>query len=159
MIELQQWDAGAAQSAIVDLAEMLHASVAHGASIGFVMPFTLTQAQAFWQGLLPAIARGERAMLVALANGRPVGTVQLLLAMPDNGRHRAEVVKLMVHPQARRQGVARLLMQEVQALAARRRGCTVNWGSRRRATSRNTPAPATAGRWRPPAICTNCCEA
>ncbi|WP_042790179.1 hypothetical protein, partial [Serratia marcescens] len=99
MIELQQWDAGAAQSAIVDLAEMLHASVAHGASIGFVMPFTLTQAQAFWQGLLPAIARGERAMLVALANGRPVGTVQLLLAMPDNGRHRAEVVKLMVHPQ------------------------------------------------------------
>ncbi|HGE6663046.1 TPA: N-acetyltransferase family protein, partial [Serratia marcescens] len=121
MIELQQWDAGAAQSAIVELAEMLHASVAHGASIGFVMPFTLTQAQAFWQGVLPAIARGERAMLVALANGRPVGTVQLLLAMPDNGRHRAEVVKLMVHPQARRQGVARLLMQEVQALAARHR--------------------------------------
>lgn len=60
-------------------------------------------------------------MLVALANGRPIGTVQLLLAMPDNGRHRAEVVKLMVHPQARRQGVARLLMQEVQALAARHR--------------------------------------
>lgn len=119
MIELQQWDAGAAQSAIADLAEMLHASVAHGASIGFVMPFTLEQAQAFWQGLLPALARGERAMLVALAHGQPVGTVQLLLAMPDNGRHRAEVVKLMVHPQARRQGVARLLMQEVQALAAR----------------------------------------
>ena len=81
-------------------------------------------------------------MLVALANGRPVGTVQLLLAMPDNGRHRAEVVKLMVHPQARRQGIARLLMQEVQALAARHRrsllvldtlsgsaaqGCTANW--------------------------------
>ncbi|MEX0633164.1 GNAT family N-acetyltransferase [Serratia ureilytica] len=57
---------------------------------------------------------------MALANGRPVGTVQLLLAMPDNGRHRAEVAKLMVHPQARRQGVAQL-MQEVQALAARHR--------------------------------------
>ena len=117
MIELQQWDADAAQSAMAELAEMLHASVAHGASIGFVMPFTLEQAQAFWLGLV----RGERAMLVALENGRPVGTVQLLLAMPDNGRHRAEVVKLMVHPQARRQGIARLLMQEVQALAARHR--------------------------------------
>ena len=69
MIELQLWDAAAAQSAIADLAEMLHASVAHGASIGFVMPFTQEQAQAFWQGVLPALARGERAMLVALANG------------------------------------------------------------------------------------------
>ena len=173
MIELQQWDADAAQNAMADLAEMLHASVAHGASIGFVMPFTLEQARAFWQAAAGPGA-GERAMLVALANGRPVGTVQLLLAMPDNGRHRAEVVKLMVHPQARRQGIARLLMQEVQALAARHRrsllvldtlsgsaaqGCTANWGSKRQVTSRNTPAPATAERWKPPAICTNCCEA
>jgi putative copper export protein len=71
MIELQQWDADAAQSAMAELAEMLHASVAHGASIGFVMPFTLEQAQAFWLGLLPALVRGERAMLVALENGRP----------------------------------------------------------------------------------------
>ncbi|WP_426917157.1 GNAT family N-acetyltransferase, partial [Serratia bockelmannii] len=74
---------------------------------------------AFWLGLLAALVRVERAMLVSLENGRPGGTVQLLLAMPDNGRHRAEVVKLKVHPQARRQGIALLLMQEVQALAAR----------------------------------------
>jgi ribosomal protein S18 acetylase RimI-like enzyme len=46
-----------------------------------------------------------------------VGTVQLLLAMPDNGRHRAEVVKLMVHPDARRRGIARSLMQQVQQSA------------------------------------------
>lgn len=117
MIEIQQLNADAVQSAIPELAAMLHASVSQGASIGFVMPFSLEQAQAFWQRLLPAIEREERLLLVARDAGRVVGTVQLLLDMPDNGRHRAEVVKLMVHPQARRRGIARSLMLQVQQLA------------------------------------------
>ncbi|CAI0824326.1 GNAT family N-acetyltransferase [Serratia ficaria] len=121
MTDIQQLDAAAAERAIPELADMLLASVAQGASIGFVMPFTLEQAQAFWRRLLPAIERGDRAMLVARQAGRVVGTVQLLLDMPDNGRHRAEVLKLMVHPQARRQGIARQLMLALQRLAAEHR--------------------------------------
>ncbi|NLU18350.1 MAG: GNAT family N-acetyltransferase [Serratia liquefaciens] len=117
MVEIQQLNVDAVQSAIPELAAMLHASVSQGASIGFVMPFSLEQAQAFWQRLLPAIEREERLLLVARDAGRVVGTVQLLLDMPDNGRHRAEVVKLMVHPQARRRGIARSLMLQVQQLA------------------------------------------
>lgn len=117
MIELQQLNADEVQSALPELAEMLQASVSQGASIGFVMPFTLEQAQAFWRRLLPAIEREERILLVARQAGRVVGTVQLLLDMPDNGRHRAEVVKLMVHPQARRQGIARELMLQIQQRA------------------------------------------
>lgn len=119
MIEIQQLNVDAVQSAIPELAAMLHASVSQGASIGFVMPFSLEQAQAFWHRLLPAIERKERLLLVARDRdaGRVVGTVQLLLDMPDNGRHRAEVVKLMVHPDARRQGIARSLMLQVQQLA------------------------------------------
>ena len=117
MIEIQQLNADAAQSAIPELAAMLQASVSQGASIGFIMPFSLEQAQAFWCRLLPAIERGERVLLVARDAGRVVGTVQLLLDMPDNGRHRAEVVKLMVHPDARRQGIARNLMLQVQQKA------------------------------------------
>jgi len=38
-------------------------------------------------------------------------------AMP-NGRHRAEISKLLVHPRARRQGIARRLMQQAEQLAA-----------------------------------------
>ncbi|MBB1580685.1 GNAT family N-acetyltransferase [Serratia sp. OS31] len=121
MIEIQQLNVDAVQSAIPELAAMLHASVSQGASIGFVMPFSLEQAQAFWQRLLPAIEREERLLLVARDDGRVVGTVQLLLDMPDNGRHRAEVVKLMVHPQARRRGIARSLMLQVQQLAVEHR--------------------------------------
>lgn len=117
MIEIQQLNADEVQSALPELAEMLQASVSQGASIGFVMPFTLEQAQAFWRRLLPAIEREERILLVARQAGRVVGTVQLLLDMPDNGRHRAEVVKLMVHPQARRQGIARELMLQIQQRA------------------------------------------
>lgn len=117
MIEIQQLNADEVQNALPELAEMLQASVSQGASIGFVMPFTLEQAQAFWRRLLPAIEREDRILLVARQAGRVVGTVQLLLDMPDNGRHRAEVVKLMVHPQARRQGIARELMLHIQQRA------------------------------------------
>jgi len=34
-----------------------------------------------------------------------------------NGRHRAEISKLLVHPQARRQGIARELMQRAERRA------------------------------------------
>lgn len=117
MIEIQQLDAVAAQQALPELARVLHASVWQGASIGFVTPFNLAQAAAFWQKLLPAIACGDRLMLVAREGQCLVGTVQLVLAMPDNGRHRAEIAKLMVDPQARRQGIARSLMQHAEQLA------------------------------------------
>ncbi len=46
-----------------------------------------------------------------------VGAVQLDLGLPPNQRHRGEVSKLLVHPEARRQGVARRLMMELERLA------------------------------------------
>jgi ribosomal protein S18 acetylase RimI-like enzyme len=52
------------------------------------------------------------AMALALDDdGRVLGTVQLVLDMPQNGQHRAEIAKLMVAPDARRRGIARSLMQ------------------------------------------------
>jgi GNAT superfamily N-acetyltransferase len=46
-------------------------------------------------------------------NGRIVGTVQLLTAQPENQPHRADVAKMLVCRQARRQGVAMRLMAAV----------------------------------------------
>jgi ribosomal protein S18 acetylase RimI-like enzyme len=46
-----------------------------------------------------------------------VGTVQLDLATPPNQRHRAEVLKLLVHPSARGLGIARALMVALEAVA------------------------------------------
>ena len=49
-------------------------------------------------------------LLVAERDGHIVGTVQLQPAESENGAHRGEVAKLLVHPDSRRQGIARALM-------------------------------------------------
>ena len=56
-------------------------------------------------------------MLVARLDGRIVGTVQLDPAWAPNQPHRAEVLKLLVHPDARRRGIARSLMVALEELA------------------------------------------
>ncbi len=48
-----------------------------------------------------------------------VGTVTLVLDMPPNQQHRADVSKLLVSPHHRRRGIARALMKEVEKLAQR----------------------------------------
>lgn len=92
------------------LSWVLAACVADGASVGFVLPFSETEARTFWQGLLPGIASGERRLWGAFAEGRLVGTVSLALAGMPNQRHRAEVSKMLVHPEFRRRGLGRALM-------------------------------------------------
>ena len=54
---------------------------------------------------------------MARIGGRIVGTVQINLATPPNQQHRAEVLKLLVHPSARRRGIARALMIAIEAVA------------------------------------------
>jgi ribosomal protein S18 acetylase RimI-like enzyme len=102
------------------LAEILHACVHGGASVGFVLPFSLQQARAFWGGIGESLAAGQRLLVVGRLDRRIVGTVQLGFAPQDNGRHRAEIAKLLVHPNARRQGIAASLMREAEAVARQR---------------------------------------
>jgi GNAT superfamily N-acetyltransferase len=58
-------------------------------------------------------------LIVARWHGEIAGTAQLVLATQPNGGHRAEVAKVMVHPDRRRLGLARALMTEVDATARR----------------------------------------
>ena len=107
------------------LADVLIDCVEGGASVSFMLPLPRETALAFWRGVLDGAARGERVLLVAqTAEGRTVGTVQLITAMPDNQPHRADVAKMLVHRDARRQGVAAKLMAAVDQ-AARDEGKTV----------------------------------
>jgi len=105
-------------AALPDLAELLRACVADGASIGFLHPMPPGQAEAFWHGLEGSLRGGSRRLLVAWEEGRLLGTGALALAGLPNGRHRAEVSKLMVHPTARRKGIARALLAALEGLAA-----------------------------------------
>ena len=107
------------------LADVLQDCVQGGASVSFMWPLPRAKALAFWQGVADGVARGERVLLVAEdAAGGIVGTVQLVMAMPDNQPHRADVAKMLVHRRARRQGVAQRLMAAIEA-EARTEGKTV----------------------------------
>jgi ribosomal protein S18 acetylase RimI-like enzyme len=121
MTEIEVLEPVDIDAALPALAEILQSCVQAGASVGFVLPFTIEAALGFWQGLLPAFRSGERRLLVARRDGRIAGTVQLVLAGMPNGRHRAEIAKLLVDPARRRQGAARALMLAAE-VAARRCG-------------------------------------
>jgi len=117
-LTVRRLDAPQAAAAVPALADVLLDCVAGGASVGFMASLTPAQAAAFWQGVADGVARGARALLVAEdGHGRIVGTVQLVLAMPDNQPHRGDVAKMLVHRRARRRGVAARLLAAVEATA------------------------------------------
>lgn len=102
------------------LAELLRACVEDGASINFVLPFPIAEAEAFWTGkVLPEVRRGGLLVLAAEMGDRLAGSVQLDFDTPPNQPHRAGIRKLMVHPDFRRRGIARALMEAAHAHATR----------------------------------------
>ena len=123
------------------LAEILHAVVHAGAGVSFFTPFSIDEARAFWvDKVLPQVLAGTRRVVLARLDERMraegkgergtgkgeepgdrsdriIGTVQLDLEMPPNQQHRAAVAKLLVHPDARRRGIARVLMTALEDIA------------------------------------------
>src|SRR5215211_1623170 len=93
-----------------DLTELLITCVAQGASLGFHAPLDVDDARDWW----PSVPRGGVILLLAERDGRVVGTVQLQPAESENGAHRGEVAKLLVHPEWRRQGIAHALMMALE---------------------------------------------
>lgn len=102
------------------LAELLIDCVEGGASVSFMHPLSPERALSFWRGVAEGVARGERALLVAGGADELVGTVQLILAQPENQPHRAELSKMLVHRRARRQGIGAALLRGAEDVA---RGC------------------------------------
>ncbi len=99
------------------LAELLIDCVDGGASVGFMHPLPVDPARAFWRRVADDVAAGSRALLVAEDSQGIVGTVQLVLAQPDNQPHRADLCKMLVHRRARRHGVGAALMRAAEDLA------------------------------------------
>lgn len=118
MPTIKQLDANGLRRHAPELAQVLRDCVLHGASVGFLLPCPPAEAQDFWLSLAPQVAGGERLLFVAHADdGALCGTVQLVLCGLPNGRHRAEISKMLVHSGARRQGVAQALMEHALATA------------------------------------------
>jgi ribosomal protein S18 acetylase RimI-like enzyme len=99
------------------LADLLIETVANGGSVSFMHPLAPGDARAFWDAALESAALGERVILGAFDGEVLIATVTLLLNCPPNQPHRAEIAKLMTRVSYRGQGVARLLMQQVERMA------------------------------------------
>ena len=95
--------------------------VANGGSVGFMHPLGREAAEAFWDGALSAADRGERIVLGAWDGHDLVGTLTLLIAMPPNQPHRAELAKMMVRPSHRGRGIASALVRVAEKFAADRK--------------------------------------
>jgi len=104
---------------IDDLAGLLVDTVESGASVGFLLPLDHDDAASWWREVLADeltdtwVARDD--------DGRILASVRLTLAWKPNSRHRGEISKLMVAPDARRQRLASRLM-DVAEHAAWERG-------------------------------------
>lgn len=102
---------------IRSLADLLIDCVEGGASVSFMSPLSLDKASAFWRRVAAATARGEHALLVAEDEGGIIGTAQLILDLPENQPHRADLSKMLVHRRARRRGVGAAVLCAAEALA------------------------------------------
>lgn len=99
------------------LAEILIDCTDGDAGVGFLHPLAPARARAFWSRVADGVAAGTRVLLVAEDPTGIVGTVQLVLEMPENQPHRADLAKMLVHPRARRRGVGAALLAAAEETA------------------------------------------
>jgi len=103
-------------SELDDLAELLVDAVDSGASVSFMAGLTRDAARDWWRRTF-AGAHERAVILIARDAAGIAGSVQLHPAWAPNQPHRADVAKLLVHRRARRQGLARALMAELERYA------------------------------------------
>ena len=102
------------------LGEILIETVANGGSVSFMHPLSQDAAEAFWSTARSAADRGERVILGAFDGEDLIGTVTLLLDLPPNQPHRAEIAKMMTRVSHRHRGIATALLREAERIAIAR---------------------------------------
>src|SRR5205085_7348637 len=105
---VRQLEPDEARARTAELAALLREAVDAGMALGQLAPVDTEQAFA---EMIEALEPGERMLFGAFVDEELVGTAQLERAAPANSRHRAEVMRLVVRGDAKRQGVGRELMQ------------------------------------------------
>jgi GNAT superfamily N-acetyltransferase len=104
-------------AAIPDLAALLVDAVESGASVSFLSGLDLPRATLWWQARTADVDSGALVMIVARGWDRIVGCAGLAPATTENGRHRAEVVKVLVLRSHRGRGVASAILQRLESVA------------------------------------------
>jgi GNAT superfamily N-acetyltransferase len=105
------------RAALPGLAELTVDVVRGGSSVNFLAGVTEAEAAAWWEARADSVASGITTAFAASSAGRVVGSVLLIRAAQANAPHRAEIAKVLVHREARRQGLGRALMLAAEARA------------------------------------------
>ena len=113
-VEVRRLDAAELPAQLDALASVLHDCVTGGASVSYMAPFSHEQARDAFASFAAEVEERRRLLLAAFVDGELVGTVQVILALPPNQPHRAEIAKLLVHRSARKRGIAQLLMEAAE---------------------------------------------
>lgn len=104
-----------ASAGVIDaLAALLIETVAHGGSVSFMHPLAPQKAEDFWRA---ALADEGRRVLGVWSGDVLAGTVTLILGLPENQPHRAEIAKMMVARAHRGQGIGKRLLAAAEAEA------------------------------------------
>jgi GNAT superfamily N-acetyltransferase len=116
-VEIRRLSSAELREQLDALAAVLHDCVAGGASVGYMEPFSHTDALSAFEGFAAEAEQGRRLVLAAFTDGRLVGTAQVVLELMPNQPHRGEIAKVLVHRSARGRGIASRLMEHAEAEA------------------------------------------
>ena len=112
--------AAVSQGELEALCDILIDCVEGGASVGFMHPLARERAMAFWRRVAREVALGERILIIAQDEQGICGTVQLIVGLPENQPHRADLAKMLVLRRARRRGLGEALMRAAEEAALER---------------------------------------
>ena len=102
---------------LAELSDLLIDCVEGGASVSFLHPLSRDTASAFWVSVSKELAQGHRALIIAEDEKGVCGTVQLILNLPENQPHRADLAKMLVHRRARKMGLGASLLLSAESTA------------------------------------------
>ncbi|KAM0753467.1 acetyltransferase [Meredithblackwellia eburnea MCA 4105] len=104
-------------SHIPQLASLLTHCVQKGSSVNFMLPFTEPEAEEYWKQFEQEVQDEKRFLWAVKGGDEVVGCVMLVPVWQPNGKHRADVGKLLVREDWRRRGIARDLMNALELKA------------------------------------------
>lgn len=106
-----------------DLAEVTLDVVKGGSSVGFMNPFSSDDAKTFWDAVLQKLEQNKVILAVARDSEthKVVGTAQLVIDLPPNQIHRADIAKMQVHSSMRKKGVGEALLKFLEMKAIENR--------------------------------------
>ena len=99
------------------LSALLRDGFAAGAALGFLVPVDDAELDRYWSSVAEEIDARRRTLIAAKRGGAVGGMVQVVPDTAANGRHRAEVQKLVVAENERGHGLARRLLDAAEHTA------------------------------------------